>query len=104
MPLANLTEEDRAIAHRCVRAAADGPFFEEWEFHTLFGVTRSDVRGVLEAWPTIDETDENVQLAIHNSFVNLLGYPHGKRELLARLIGADVETIARVFEDWRRAG
>jgi hypothetical protein len=61
---------------QALRAAVDGPFFPEWEFHTLFGLARSEVRAVAEAWPNVDSTDANAALAINNSLVNLVGYPH----------------------------
>ena len=36
----HLTEAELKIVQQCLDAAADGKFFEDWEFHTLFGVDR----------------------------------------------------------------
>ena len=44
-------ERDRDVIERCLRAAVEGPFFPDWEFHALFGLDREEVRAVLSAWP-----------------------------------------------------
>jgi hypothetical protein len=99
--LTNLPPRDQEIVRRCVQAAARGPFFPEWEFRTLFGVDRSVVIAMAEAWPPIDAPDREAQLVINNAFVNLLGYPHGKEPDLVRLVGEDTASIQRVFDSWR---
>ena len=75
MPLANLEARERELVRRCLQAAVEGPFFPDWEFHALFGLERNEVKEVLESWPKLDDSTEIVQLAINNSFANLLGYP-----------------------------
>lgn len=53
----SLSDEDRAIIRGCLNATVNGPFFAEWEFHALFGLTRSEVEFVLAKWPDLpDET------------------------------------------------
>jgi hypothetical protein len=74
----HLGDADKAVVGQALRAGVDGPFFPEWEFHTLFGLARSEVRAVADAWPNVDSMDANVALAINNSLVNLVGYPHGQ--------------------------
>ncbi|MGB9067819.1 MAG: hypothetical protein WCC21_04560 [Candidatus Acidiferrales bacterium] len=76
MNFEHLSDADRAVLGQALRAAADGPFFDDEEFHTLFGLTRSEVRGVADAWPNVEFQSEDVQLAVNNSLNNLLGYPH----------------------------
>lgn len=92
-------QRDRLLA--CLRAAADGPFFPDWEFQTLFGVTREDVRGVATGWPNVDDTNEMVRLAITNSLANLIGYPHGRDDELLAQVGLHREELPALLEEWR---
>ena len=55
MPLADLSPEERNIVLECLRGAAEGPFFPDWEFQTLFGLTRKEVKDIADAWPTVNE-------------------------------------------------
>src|SRR6266567_1234624 len=70
MSLTDLDEQERDVVRQCLQAAVDGPFFPDWEFGTIFGLERDEVRRVLRSWPEIDETDQNVVTAINNSFNN----------------------------------
>jgi hypothetical protein len=102
MPLADLNEKERAVVQECLRAAVEGPFFPEWEFHTLFGLTRSEVRQVLLSWPQLNEADESVMLAINNSFNNLLGYPiANEQDLWLESISVSRAELARIFDKWK---
>jgi hypothetical protein len=74
-----MTAGDIETIRICLRAAVDGPYFGEWEFQTLMGVTRGEMRAVLAAWPS-DSPEQ--ALAVNNALNNLLGYPHN-RELPA---------------------
>jgi hypothetical protein len=78
--LASLTEREKGVISECLRAASDGPFFPESEFHTLFGLQRAQVRDIAAAAPHIDDSQEDVALAINNALANLLSYPHHQRE------------------------
>jgi hypothetical protein len=82
-----------------VQAAARGPFFPEWEFHTLFGVERSVVIKMVEAWPPVDSPGSDEHLVINNAFANLLGYPHGRESELIQLVGGDTTMLQRVFDE-----
>jgi hypothetical protein len=101
MGLERLTVEERDFVHRCLKAATEGPFFPEWEFSTLFGLTRDEVRSVWSSWKTLEAEDEVVRLAIDNCFSNLLRYPHAEQEAWDRLISASRDEVARVFAKWR---
>jgi hypothetical protein len=103
MALSQLTPHERDAVLRCLRAAADGPFFPDWEFHTLFGIERADVAAVAARWPDVNDTREVVQAAIINSLNNLLGYPHGEAEAFIQWIGAPVEEVERIFSKWRKS-
>jgi len=72
------------IIRDAMRAAVEGPFFPEWEFHTIMGVERKQMRAVLEAWPLQTVDDDTFICATINALNNLIGYPHGMdKELLA---------------------
>ena len=70
MPLADLDDREREVVKECLRAAVESPFFPDWEFGTIFGLQRDDVRKVLLSWPELDEADETVVLAINNAMQN----------------------------------
>lgn len=102
MSLADLDEQEREVVRRCLQAAVDGPFFPEWEFGTIFGLRRDEVRRVLVSWPSLDESDEIVVRAINNSFNNLLGYPAtNKQEIWPMFIPVSAVELARVFDKWK---
>lgn len=89
MSLDHLANADKTVVGQALRAAADGPFFPEWEFHTLFGMERNEVRAVADAWPNVDHTNANVVLAVNNSLNNLLGYPHGQDSVWSQWISVE---------------
>jgi hypothetical protein len=97
MPLDDLNEKEREVVRECLQAAVEGPFFPDWEFHTLFGLEREEVKTVLKSWPKLNEADETVQLAINNSLNNLLGYPHGCEEEWPQFISVSGSEVARIL-------
>lgn len=102
MSLDNLDEKERDVVRECLRAAVEGPFFPEWEFHIIFGLERDDVRRVLLCWPELDEADKSVVRAINNSFNNLLGYPsRNKQEIWPKFISVSGIELARIFDKWK---
>jgi hypothetical protein len=102
MPLTDLDEQERDVVRQCLKAAVDGPFFPDWEFETIFGLERDDVRRVLMSWPGINEADESVVRAINNSFNNLLGYPaKNKQEIWTKFISVSGMELAKIFDKWK---
>ncbi len=74
-----LTPSEKQIVLDCLHAAADGPFFPDWEISTLIGVSREDVRA------TAARLNKNIIKAddswiITNCLNNLSGYPHSEFE------------------------
>ena len=102
MALTDLNASEQRVVFECLRAAARGPFFPDWEFHTLFGLRRAEVEAVVTAWPTINDTDQNVSLAINNAMTNLLGYPHGRENDWPQYISVPPTEVRRIFDKWRR--
>ena len=103
MSLADLNQKERGVVSECLRAALEGTFFPDWEFSTLFGLTRDEVRRVLSSWPHPDEDDENVVRAIDNSMNNLLRYPHrSDRKTWFDFISVDPSELAEILAKWKR--
>lgn len=49
-------------------AAARGPFFPDWEFHTLFGLERSEVESIAESFSPDTPLTGDVALALNNEW------------------------------------
>ncbi len=101
MSLQTLTDDEKRVVFECLRAAADGPFFPDWEFHTLFGLRRQEVARIVATLPNIDDSDESVSLAINNAMGNLLGYPHGQTAAWSQFISVPEVEVRRIFDKWR---
>jgi hypothetical protein len=99
--LTDLNETERGVVRECLQAAAEGPFFPDWEFPTLFGIDRDQVRQLLLSWPKVDEADDAILLSINNSFNNLLGYPNDMHEEWAKWISVTEGEVARIFAKWK---
>lgn len=74
-----MNEKQVQVIGECLDAAASGRFFEDWEFQTLFGLERAEFAFIAAAWPHVNQKGESVNLTIHNSFVNLIGFPIDRR-------------------------
>jgi hypothetical protein len=94
--------QDADVISQCLWAVVNGPFFPDWEFHTLFGLERDEIRRIAQAWPEWDD-EEQLALAVNNSLNNLLGYPHGRRDAWHDYITFTPVEVARVFARFRNA-
>ncbi|WP_342381544.1 hypothetical protein NVS55_18130 [Myxococcus stipitatus] len=95
--------QDEKLIEECLRAAVDGPFFPDWEFHALFGLYRREVAAVLESWPVPDR-DNNTWLAIHNALNNLTGYPLSDcMAVWPNFISVSREELCDFFDRWLAA-
>lgn len=101
MALQHLDEREQLLLMSCVRVAAESSLFPDWEFHTLFGLSRSQVDEIAAQGPTAEDRHPDVAQAINNAVVNLLGYPHGRLEWVYEVLGADEQEIQRVYNKWR---
>jgi len=96
----HLTPRDEAVIAGALRAALDGPFFPDWEFHTLMGLDRDEVRTVLIEWP--HPSDPQVaELAVNNALVNLGGYPHHRWDAWPEFSDASQAELEAVLSRWR---
>lgn len=97
-------DSDVDIIGACLNASATGPFFPDWEFEYLFGLTRAEVARIAAAWPHVDWDEPTVALAVRNSLNNLLGYPHGMSERLSDSIVGGEAAIEAVLGRWETRG
>jgi len=91
-----LGPDDVALVAACLLASDEGPFFPDWEFHTLFGVERGELRSVRMRWPNVSLAEETVYLSVMNSIAHLLGYPHGEEEALLRYVPEGQDRIRQL--------
>ena len=101
MAIDDCETNEQKIIFECLRASVKGPFFDDGEFDTIFGLSREDVQHVIDNWHN-DKSSENVILAINNSMNNLLGYPHGKQRYWRDYISVTSEELSRIFAKWRQ--
>jgi hypothetical protein len=68
MAFKELSRNEKEIVLQCMKAIADGPEIEEWEFHTRLGIVRPSLRRIISQWPAIDDSSDNSDefLAINN--------------------------------------
>lgn len=92
--------QDAEIFRQCLRAAVDGPFFCDCEFHTLLGLERDQVRRIVESWPEWDDVPD-LTLAINNSVNNLLSYPHDRWNVWHDYITATPAEVGRALARFR---
>ncbi|MEZ6073761.1 MAG: hypothetical protein R3C10_26655 [Pirellulales bacterium] len=96
-----LTRDEIQVIGDCLRAAAYGPFFPDWEFSILFGLTRDEVAAFAEQWPVVLSDHEHLEVAVNNSINHLLYYPSKHREKWDDYISVDRPELLRVFTKWR---
>ena len=93
-----LSDKEKKLIFDCLCASEKEEFFPDWEFQTLFGITRKQLIFVREAWPEVDFHDRDVGTAIIGALNNLVGYPHGQDELWKKYINAGPETVKLTLE------
>lgn len=95
-----LSQRESEVVRAVLSATVHGPFFPDWEFPTLMGVEREEMRAVLDAWPDFVDADDN-RRAINNAFVSLLGYPHDEWDTWATFSDADQSEVDTTYGRWR---
>jgi hypothetical protein len=109
--LGHLTRADVDTIGACLRAAADGPFFPDWEFQTLFGLEREEVRTIASTWPSADSPKDQ-WLAVEEALDKLLEYPREQDAMWDQWIPVSESDLGRLqwhvkelsgANDWRRA-
>ncbi|MEV7013011.1 hypothetical protein [Streptosporangium sp. NPDC051022] len=95
-----MSAEDLRIIKECLDAAVNRPFFPDWEFQTLMGLTRGEIAAIAAAWPSSSEGGGQDD-AVNNVLNMLLGYPHDHESRWHKYSSATPERIARVPARWR---
>jgi hypothetical protein len=85
-------------------AAARGPFFPDWEFHSLFGLDRGQVESIADSFSPTTPLSGDVTLALNNAIVNLLGYPHGQEAAWSQWLSVTPVELQVIFSRWRASG
>jgi hypothetical protein len=102
MSIQRLDPQEIALVKAAFRAAVDGEFFPDWEFATLFGISRLDMRAVAQEWP-MNRADPTTEVAVFNALTNLVGYPHNMENELAEF-GLSVDAMRTVLFKLQRDG
>jgi len=92
--------DDNEVIRQCLLAAAEGPFFPDWEFSTLMGFERDEVRQMAQRWPNWDDEVEQSD-AINNVLNMLLAYPHGRSDVWHDYISPVRQDVADLYARWR---
>lgn len=98
MKLNKLSKDEERIVLECLKATVEGPFFPDREFHTLFGMERNEIARIMDMWPHVNKLDEKVNLAINNSIINLLGYPHKCGNFWSQFISVPPSDLKELFK------
>src|SRR5262245_35785702 len=86
---------------RVAESSGGGPLFLDWEFTTLFGVSRAELAEVSRAWPKVDEFASEVDRAVSNALGNLAGYPHGYEAEWDQYLSVPATRLVEVLKRWR---
>lgn len=85
-------------------ATADGPFFPDREFATLFGRTKAEYRaavGTLQAGAALNEEQH---FLLHGALNNLLGYPHNQEASWSHWLSMPPEALDPLFVTLKATG
>lgn len=97
----DLTKKEKEIVVECLRATAIGPFFDDDDFHILFGLTRNELKTIISDLPDIDDSDKLTRRAINNSINNLIGFPHKKDQVWGEYISVSKSELEMIFKKWK---
>ena len=73
------------IYRNSLKTMCEGPFVEDWEFQTVMGVSRDEMRSIHDKW---EEPPTDVALrVVRQALNNLIGYPHGRMSKVEEMMG-----------------
>lgn len=93
-----LAESEYNLAKRALRFCAESPLFPEWEFQTLFGLSRNEVLSMSE-FNAHAAVPAELALAVSGAINNLLHYPHGKLPLVQSQVGP-IDQLEKLGQAW----
>jgi hypothetical protein len=95
---------ERQVLHEVLTASARGPFFPDWEFHTLIGFDRPAVEAAAASFSPITPLTGDLSLMLNNCIANLLGYPHGQDSAWPQWLPVTPQELEVIFSRWRATG
>ncbi|MEO1691733.1 MAG: hypothetical protein AAFR63_09435 [Cyanobacteria bacterium J06631_6] len=101
MPFKDLSKTEQDVIYQCLEATVDGSFFPDWEFYTLFGLTRQEVEQVVIDWSIVNKDSSLAVIAINNSLNNLLGYPHKCEHEWYEFISVSRQELKAIYSKWK---
>lgn len=93
-----LSATEIETVRRALKAAVEGEFLDDIEFHTLMGVDREVARQVYEAWPRQTADQVAFRCAVINSMNNQLNCPHGMEDELATYVPEGRSAISEALQ------
>jgi len=77
----------------------------DFDFQTRLGVSEEAMQSLLEAWPDVDDSDDDADacLAINNSLNDLLNGIGISDDEAIKASGADRVEIRRIYKKWASA-
>jgi len=100
-----LTNEQQAVIHDCMKTILNAPFIEDPEFQTRLGIDRKELRGVIDRWPHLDDSlpDSDDSIAINNCLNELAyGIPMTDTEW-STWLGFSRDEVRAVLDKWKKA-
>lgn len=96
-----LNDVERDTIRRCLVAMVDGPFIEDWEFHTRIGVDRQKLRLILSEWPYLESNiEESTQVAINNCMNEIVNGVRISPAEWNKWFVVPKEVVQRTYRKW----
>lgn len=95
-----LTAFDRELAYSCLIAAADGPFFGDFEYLSLMGLTREETRQVAECLRDGKPSSFDLSCVVGAALNNLLRFPHRQDHELTEWVPGGRTAVVRMESRW----
>ena len=73
----DLSDEEKSVIKQCLALCTKDDIFPNWEFDTLFGVSKPIFEDIASKWQDVNFEDESTNGIVVNSLTWLLIYPHG---------------------------
>ena len=74
-----------------------------WEFPTLFDLEHQEVADIAFSPPPLDDSRQDVRVAINNALNMLTGYPHKRFDVWHDYISVPPHEVRRILKKWKRS-
>jgi hypothetical protein len=85
-------------------ATADGPFFPDREFTSLFGRTKAEYRAAVGTLQAGAAMSREQHFLLHGALNNLLGYPHNQEDSWNHWLPMPPEELDQLFATLKATG